>query len=105
MPLHALVEDNLAVASPGPLRAMVKTFTDALMSAEADAVCGAEYGQAGAAGAVAAFGARSWGCEASVPTTDLRCAVGGLQLNVRTPEPIRPMHKSIAIVPLVHQWS
>ncbi|SHN36261.1 Transposase, Mutator family [Actinacidiphila paucisporea] len=45
LPLHALTEDNLAAASPDLLRAMVKTFTDALMSAEADAMCNAEYGQ------------------------------------------------------------
>jgi putative transposase len=43
--LHVLAEDNLAAASPGLLRAMVKTFADALMSAEADALCNAEYGQ------------------------------------------------------------
>ncbi|MFJ2723083.1 hypothetical protein [Streptomyces sp. NPDC087437] len=42
LPLHALAEDNLASASPDPLRAMVKTFADALMSAEADALCNAE---------------------------------------------------------------
>ena len=45
LPLHALTEDNLAAASPDLLRAMVKTFADALMSAEADAMCNAEYGQ------------------------------------------------------------
>lgn len=45
VPLHALAEDNLAAASPDLLRAMVKTFADALMSAEADALCNAEYGQ------------------------------------------------------------
>lgn len=45
LPLHALAEHNLAAASPDLLRAMVKTFTDALMSAEADALCNAEYGQ------------------------------------------------------------
>src|SRR5215468_12006995 len=39
--LHEQVES----ASPDLLRAMVKTFADALMSAEADALCGAEYGQ------------------------------------------------------------
>jgi hypothetical protein len=38
-------EDNLAAASPDLLRAMGKTFADALMSAEADAVCNTEYGQ------------------------------------------------------------
>ncbi|MFF4138976.1 transposase [Streptomyces mirabilis] len=45
LPLHALAEDNLAAASPDLLRAMVKTFADALMSAEADVLCNAEYGQ------------------------------------------------------------
>ncbi|QOV34565.1 IS256 family transposase [Streptomyces ferrugineus] len=45
LPLHALAEDNLAAASPDLLRAMIKTFADALMSAEADALCNAEYGQ------------------------------------------------------------
>ncbi|GAB2769422.1 hypothetical protein GCM10027072_80280 [Streptomyces bullii] len=45
LPLHALAEDNLAAASADLLRAMVKTFADALMSAEADALCNAEYGQ------------------------------------------------------------
>ncbi|REE58929.1 transposase-like protein [Streptomyces sp. 3212.3] len=45
LPLHALAEDNLAAASPDLLRAMVKTFADTLMSAEADALCNAEYGQ------------------------------------------------------------
>ncbi|MDX2708235.1 transposase, partial [Streptomyces sp. PA03-6a] len=45
LPLHALTEENLASASPDLLRAMVKTFADALMSAEADTLCNAEYGQ------------------------------------------------------------
>jgi transposase-like protein len=45
VPLHALTEDNLAAASPDLLRAMVKSFADALMSAKADTVCNAEYGQ------------------------------------------------------------
>jgi len=45
LPLHALTESNLATASPDLLRAIVKAFADALMSAEADAVCNAEYGQ------------------------------------------------------------
>ncbi len=45
LPLHATIEANLASASPDLLRAMVKTFADALMSAEADALCNAEYGQ------------------------------------------------------------
>jgi len=39
------LREQLESASPDLLRAMVKTFADALMSAEADAVCGARYGQ------------------------------------------------------------
>jgi hypothetical protein len=45
LPPRALAEDSLDAASPDLLRAMVKTFADALMSAEADAFCNAEYGQ------------------------------------------------------------
>ena len=37
-------------ASPDLLRAMVKTFAEALMSAEADATCGAAYGQVSGSG-------------------------------------------------------
>src|SRR3954468_17966515 len=40
-----LVREPLESASPDVLRAMVKTFAEALMSAEADAVCGAPYGE------------------------------------------------------------
>jgi len=39
------LREQAACASPDVLRAMVKTFAEALMSAEADAVCGAAYGQ------------------------------------------------------------
>ena len=39
------LEEQLAQASPDLLRAMVTTFAEALMSAEADAVCGAGYGE------------------------------------------------------------
>ena len=44
--LARLAGDNLEQAGPDLLRAMVKTFAEALMGAEADAVCGAPYGQA-----------------------------------------------------------
>src|SRR3954452_21988363 len=40
-----VVREHLESASPDVLRAMVKTFAEALMSAEADAACGASYGQ------------------------------------------------------------
>src|SRR5437763_16093734 len=39
------LREQADTAGPDVLRAMVKTFADALMSAEADAVCGAPYGQ------------------------------------------------------------
>ena len=39
------LRQRLARRNPDVLRTMVKPFADALMSAEADAVCGAEYGQ------------------------------------------------------------
>ena len=39
------LREQADTASPDLLRSMVKTFADALMSAEADAVCGAPYGQ------------------------------------------------------------
>jgi putative transposase len=39
------LEEQLAQASPDLLRAMVATFAEALMGAEADAVCGAGYGE------------------------------------------------------------
>jgi transposase-like protein len=40
-----LLREQIESASPDLLRAMIKTFADALMSAEADAVCGAGYGE------------------------------------------------------------
>jgi putative transposase len=40
-----LWREQIEAASPDLLRAMVKTFAEALMSAEADAACGAGYGQ------------------------------------------------------------
>ena len=39
------LREQLESASPDLLRAMVKTFAETLMSAEADAVCGAGYGE------------------------------------------------------------
>src|SRR4249919_3594233 len=39
-----LLEEQLAQASPDLLRELLTTFVNTLMSAEADSVCGAEYG-------------------------------------------------------------
>src|SRR3954467_6956738 len=38
------LHEHLAAASPDLLRSLLTTFIDTLMSAEADALCGAEYG-------------------------------------------------------------
>ena len=38
------LHEHLAQASPDLLRSLLTTMIDTLMSAEADAVCGAEYG-------------------------------------------------------------
>jgi putative transposase len=38
------LDDHLAGSSPDLLRNMVKTFAEAMMSAEADQLCGADYG-------------------------------------------------------------
>jgi hypothetical protein len=39
-----MLEEQLAQASPDLLRELLQTFINTLLSAEADAVCGAEYG-------------------------------------------------------------
>jgi putative transposase len=39
-----LIEEQLAQASPDLLRELLTSFINTLMSAEADAVCGAAYG-------------------------------------------------------------
>ena len=43
--LPGWMAEQLSQASPDLLRQMVQTFAEALMSADADAVCGAGYGQ------------------------------------------------------------
>ncbi|BCQ10171.1 IS256 family transposase [Mycobacterium heckeshornense] len=43
--VEALLEEQLATASPDLLRGLLSTFIQALMSAEADALCGAGYGE------------------------------------------------------------
>lgn len=56
------LDDRLAEASPDLLRSMVKGFAEALMSAEADAVCGAGYRERsdGRVNARNGYRARDW---------------------------------------------
>lgn len=42
--LSKFLDEHLVQASPDLLRSMIKTFAEALMSAEVDVICGAEYG-------------------------------------------------------------
>lgn len=44
--LARFLQEHLEQASPDLMRQMLTTFINALMSAEADTVCGAEYGRA-----------------------------------------------------------
>ena len=48
-PAQLVAEQHLAAASPDVLRQMVTTMANAMMSAQADQVCGAEYGERSAA--------------------------------------------------------
>jgi transposase-like protein len=41
----ALLEQHLTEASPDLLRQMIAAMANAMMSAQADQVCGADYGQ------------------------------------------------------------
>ena len=43
--LPGWMAEQLSQASPDLLRSMLQTFAEALMSADADAVCGASYGR------------------------------------------------------------
>jgi transposase-like protein len=45
MDLESWLRKRLEQASPDLLRAMVQDFAEALMGAEADALCGARYGE------------------------------------------------------------
>jgi putative transposase len=65
------LEEQLAQASPDLLRAMVQTFAEALMGAEADAVCGAAYGERSSERANIRNGYRRRGWDARAGSIDL----------------------------------
>ncbi len=66
-----LLREQLASASPDLLRAMVKTFAEAPMSAEADAVCGARYGERSSERVNSRNGYRSWKWDTRADTVEL----------------------------------
>lgn len=60
--LPAFMAEHRQRAKPDLLRSMLSTFVQALMSAEADAICGAPYGNAARSGPthVTATGESHW---------------------------------------------
>ena len=64
-------ERQLAAADPDMPRLMIMSFADALMSAEADATCGAEYGQVGPERSNSRNGYRTCGWDTRVGSIDL----------------------------------
>ncbi|MFB7668580.1 transposase [Kitasatospora sp. NPDC056138] len=71
LPFAALLEENLASASPDLLRAMVKTFAEAMLSADVDRTCGGEYGRPGEERVNSRNGYRHRGWDTRVGTIDL----------------------------------
>src|SRR5262249_50216801 len=64
-------ERQLAAADPDMLRSIVKSFAEALMSAEADAACGAGYGQVSRQRRNSRNGSRSRGWDTRVGSIEL----------------------------------
>jgi Transposase, Mutator family len=64
-----VLREQAESASPDVLRAMVKTFADALVSAEADAICGAPYGQRSDERTNQPNGYRAWEWDTRAGTT------------------------------------
>ena len=75
-----LLEEQLAQASPDLLRELLGTFINTLLSAEADAVCGAEYGtmhaRSGSTGATATGTATSTPAPAPSTSRSPSCGRG-----------------------------
>jgi putative transposase len=71
VPAGGEFERQLAAADPDMLRLIVKSFAEALMSAEADAACGAEYGQVSPERASSRNGYRTRGRDTRVGSFEL----------------------------------
>src|SRR5512144_10955 len=101
------LEEQLAAASPDLLRAMLKTFVEALMSAEADAVCGAGYGERSPERATCRNGyrARDWDTRAGSigagdPEAARRQLCPGLAAGAAPPQAPEPAQQRHPIGPL-----
>jgi transposase-like protein len=71
--------DQLEQAGPDLLRQLLTTFIDTQMSAEADAVCGAEYGQRSEAQRV-----HFTGVESATPTSSVRASRASTPISQRS---------------------
>jgi transposase-like protein len=78
-----MLEQHLASASPDLLREMIASFANAMMSAQADQVCGAGYGQRSAERVNRRNGyrAREWDTRAGTVELAVPGVAGGLVLS------------------------
>src|SRR4051794_25268330 len=85
--LSAFMAEHLQRAEPDLLRSMLATFVQALMSAEADAICGAPYGERSAERTNSRNGYRTATSDLSpeVRAVQVRAAGGGPGVLWRTP--------------------
>ncbi|MEN3124203.1 transposase, partial [Janibacter sp. LM] len=68
---HGLLSEALSEASPDMMRSLLQTMINALLSADADAVVGAEYGRATPGRAAQRNGYRHRGLDTRVGTVDV----------------------------------
>lgn len=69
--LRGLLEEQLLQASPDLIRDLLQMFINTLLSAEADAVCGAEYGTSSEARSNRRNGYRHRGFDTRAGTLDV----------------------------------
>lgn len=89
--LRGLLEEQLLQASPDLIRDLLQMFINTLLSAEADAVCGAEYGQSSDARQNRRNGYRHRGFDTRAGTLDV--AVPKLRQGTYFPEWLLERHK------------
>ncbi|GAB3989899.1 hypothetical protein GCM10029978_116270 [Actinoallomurus acanthiterrae] len=82
--------EQIGACEPDLLRKMVKTMAEALMSAEADAFCGAEYGQRSGERVNRRNGYRKRGWDTRAGTVAVALSPGGL-----TPRPAGTLGRRI----------
>jgi len=69
--LHAFMAEHLQRAEPEVLRSMLHPLVQALMSVEADAICGAPYGERSAKRTNSRTGYRTRDCDTRAGTTQV----------------------------------